>query len=277
MVRSPTTHPRRRLARRQRGDDNAAPDGIAGSGASSCGGHGNDTIDGNKGNDVAFLGAGDDTLRVGPGRRQRHRRGPGRPRHDAFNGANVAEQFDLSANGRRLRFFRDVGNITMDTNDVERSTSTRSAAPTGHRQRPRRHRRDGVNTDLAGALGGTAGDGSADQVIVNGTNGNDAITAAGQRRQRSVTGLPRRVDITNAAARAGPARDRRPRRRRRRRRLGLAADAIELPPTAATATTCSTGGAGADTLLGGAGDDVLNGGPGIDTLDGGPGNNTLID
>ena len=36
-----------------------------------------------------------------------------------FNGANVDEKIDLSANGSRLRFFRDVANITMDTNSVE--------------------------------------------------------------------------------------------------------------------------------------------------------------
>ena len=37
-----------------------------------------------------------------------------------FNGANIAEKIDISANGGRLRFTRDVGNITMDLNDVER-------------------------------------------------------------------------------------------------------------------------------------------------------------
>ena len=36
-----------------------------------------------------------------------------------FNGAGT-EQVDLSANGKRLRFLRDVANITMDTNEVER-------------------------------------------------------------------------------------------------------------------------------------------------------------
>ena len=36
-----------------------------------------------------------------------------------FNGANVGENIDLSANGSRLRLFRDVANITMDTNGVE--------------------------------------------------------------------------------------------------------------------------------------------------------------
>ena len=36
-----------------------------------------------------------------------------------FNGADAAEQVDLSANGNRLKFFRTQGNITMDTASVE--------------------------------------------------------------------------------------------------------------------------------------------------------------
>ena len=36
-----------------------------------------------------------------------------------FNGANIGEMVDISANGQRLRFFRNVGNITMDCNAVE--------------------------------------------------------------------------------------------------------------------------------------------------------------
>src|SRR6266536_1419856 len=37
-----------------------------------------------------------------------------------FNGAGIAEQVDLSANGNRLRFFRTQATITMDTAGVER-------------------------------------------------------------------------------------------------------------------------------------------------------------
>jgi hypothetical protein len=37
-----------------------------------------------------------------------------------FNGANVGELFDVSANGGRVRLFRNIANITMDLNDVER-------------------------------------------------------------------------------------------------------------------------------------------------------------
>ena len=36
-----------------------------------------------------------------------------------FNGSNVAENIDISANGGRVRLSRDVGNITMDLNGVE--------------------------------------------------------------------------------------------------------------------------------------------------------------
>ena len=36
-----------------------------------------------------------------------------------FNGANINENIDISANGGRVRFTRDVANVTMDLNDVE--------------------------------------------------------------------------------------------------------------------------------------------------------------
>ena len=36
-----------------------------------------------------------------------------------FNGANINERMDVSANGGRVRFTRDVATITMDLNDVE--------------------------------------------------------------------------------------------------------------------------------------------------------------
>ena len=36
-----------------------------------------------------------------------------------FNGANISENIDISANGERVRFTRDVANITMDLNGVE--------------------------------------------------------------------------------------------------------------------------------------------------------------
>src|SRR5215471_12306209 len=84
------------------------------------GGDGNDFIDGNRGADTVFLGAGDDVVQWDPGDGSDIVEGQDGFDTMVFNGANIAENMDLSANGARLRFFRDVGNITMDTNGVER-------------------------------------------------------------------------------------------------------------------------------------------------------------
>src|SRR5947208_808894 len=37
----------------------------------------------------------------------------------AFNGANIAESFDISANGPRARLSRNVGAVVMDLNSIE--------------------------------------------------------------------------------------------------------------------------------------------------------------
>src|SRR5262249_58310784 len=55
-----------------------------------------------------------------------------------------------------------------------------------------------VNINLAGVLGGTAGDAQADTVIVNGTNGNDAIQVLGAGTSFTVAGLPATVSVTNS-------------------------------------------------------------------------------
>ena len=65
------------------------------------------------------MGAGDDTFVWDPGDGSDVVEGEAGADTMLFNGANIAERVDLSANGNRLRFFRDAGNITMDTNDVE--------------------------------------------------------------------------------------------------------------------------------------------------------------
>src|SRR6266511_3471696 len=99
------------------GNDNLA----GGSGAETLfGGDGNDSIDGNRGNDVAFLGADDDTFVWDPGDGSDIVEGQDGTDTMLFNGANGGEQVDLSANGNRLRFTRDVANITMYTAGVER-------------------------------------------------------------------------------------------------------------------------------------------------------------
>ena len=65
------------------------------------------------------MGAGDDTFVWNPGDGSDTVEGQGGNDTMQFNGSNVNENIDLSANGSRLRLFRDVGNVTMDVNGVE--------------------------------------------------------------------------------------------------------------------------------------------------------------
>src|SRR5215207_6001514 len=253
-------------------------DGLAGgSGAERLlGGDGNDSIDGNGGDDVAFLGAGEDTFVWDPGDGSDIVEGQDGTDTMLFNGANGGEQVDLSASGHRLRFFRTQGNITMDTAGVE----TVDFNALGGADTVTVNDLTGtdvkiVDTDLAATLGGNAGDGQIDSVLVNATNANDAVEAADRSTAVAVTGLAARVNITNIDAASDAlainGRD------------GddildaaqLAADSIVLTLDGGAGDDLLVGGDGNDTLFGRDGDDILVGGPGLDILDGGPGLNII--
>ena len=182
------------------GDGN---DTIAGgSGAETLlGGRGNDSIDGNRGADTALMGPGDDTFIWDPGEGSDKIEGQRGADTMVFNGANAAEQIDLSANGTRLRFFRNPGAVLMDTAGVERvdfnalggadSVSVNDLRATAVRA---------VNVDLASALGGVAGDGAADRVSVLGTDGNDRIDVSGDAGAVKVSGLAATVEVLHPEA-----------------------------------------------------------------------------
>jgi Ca2+-binding RTX toxin-like protein len=241
------------------------------------GSQGDDTIFGGRGNDVAFLGAGNDTFVWNPGDGSDTVEGQGGTDTLQFNGANINEQIDLSANGTRLRLTRDVGNVVMDVNGVEQVNITAKGGAdtitvgdltgTGVTD---------VNLDLAGVPGTGTGDGAADTVVVNGTAGNDVISVAGDAGQADVLGLAARVHVVGAEAandrlvvNAGAGDD-------VVTASGLSATAIGLEVNGEDGADVLIGGAGNDTLNGGNGDDILIGGPGQDILDGGPGANTVI-
>jgi Ca2+-binding RTX toxin-like protein len=222
------------------------------------GGDGNDSVDGNGGNDLALLGAGDDTFVWDPGDGSDTVEGQDGADTMRFNGAVAAERIDLSANGSRLRLFRDVGAITMDTAGVERVdvnaldgadvVTTDDLSGTGV---------TAVNVDLAGALGGTAGDAQTDRVIVNATNGNDTVNVDGDANAVKVGGLAASVQIVHQEA---------------------ASDRLELNTLGGADTVTAAGlAAGAIQFVvhGGAGDDTLAGGKGVETLLGGDGNDSL--
>ena len=241
------------------------------------GSEGGDLVNGGDGNDSALMGAGDDTFVWNPGDDNDTIEGQADSDNMLFNGAVIAEQINVFANGGRVLFTRDVANVTMDLNDVEGidfnalggadKITVNDLSGTDVTE---------VNVSLAAAIGGTAGDGAADNVIVTGTNGNDAIVAAGDATGTTVFGLAARVNITGAEA----AND----------RLtvnalagddvveasGLTAAAMQLTADGGSGDDVIIGGAGNDVLRGGAGDDVILGNDGNDTLDGGAGNDVLI-
>src|SRR6476659_10180384 len=160
------------------------------------GGNGNDSIDGNKGNDVAFMGNGADTFVWDPGDGSDTVEGQNGTDTMLFNGANIAEQVDLTANGHRLRFHRDIANITMDTDGVERVDF--NALGGAHLVTINDLRGTDVeefNVDLAGSLGGATGDNAADDVIVNGTDGDDRIKVSGDDGGVKVSGLVPTVNV----------------------------------------------------------------------------------
>ncbi|HTO53923.1 MAG TPA: calcium-binding protein [Myxococcota bacterium] len=133
------------------------------------GGGGDDTIRGGIGSDTVFCGPGKDTAIWNPGDGSDTIEGDGGQDTLLFNGSNAAESIDLSANGSRLRLFRNVASITMDVNAVEQiqvralgsadDITVNDLAGTDVKT---------VGIDLAGFDG--SGDGAVDTVRVNGTN-----------------------------------------------------------------------------------------------------------
>ena len=137
------------------------------------------------GTTLAQLGDGDDTFVWNPGDGSDTVDGGAGLDTLLFNGANVSEKIDISANGGRVRFFRDVGNVTMDLNSIETikftalggadNIAVHDLTGTGVKQ---------VAIDLASPPGSGVGDGAADNVTVDGTANNDRITIQRVRRWR---------------------------------------------------------------------------------------------
>jgi hypothetical protein len=151
-------------------------------------GSGNDAVDGNRGDDRASLGSGRDSFRWDPGDGSDVVEGESGSDTLDFNGAGAAENMQLVPNGQRSLFLRDVANIRMDMLSVEQLDLTALG---------------GVDTVTVGDMTGTgfqraavdlsngagAGDGQADRVTVNGTNGDDDIEVGTDGAAVTVDGL----------------------------------------------------------------------------------------
>ena len=224
------------------------------------GGDGNDAIDGNGGADVALMGADGDSFTWDPGDGSDRVEGQAGSDTMVFNGAGAAEDFEFSANGNHLNFFRTQGAITMDTAGVERvdlhalggsdNTVVNDLSATDLKD---------IELDLETAIGGGAGDGAVDTTTVNGTGGKDAITIAANAGAVEVTGLAAAVKIEHAEG---------------------ANDLLNVNGLSGNDTISGAiglaslikvgidGGAGEDTITGGDGNDTLLGGDGNDAIDG---------
>ncbi len=227
------------------------------------GGAGNDYAVGGDGNDVAQLGAGNDFFDWNLGDDEDTVEGQTGTDTARANGDAGADEFTLAANGARALVTDNVGNGTMDLNDVERILIQ---AENGG---------DTITVnDLSGTdvklvtidLGGGDGDLAIDTVTVNGTNGNDKVKVSFPGAV-AFMGLPYLVGITSEdedkdsiTFNAMGGND--------------SIDGSKLP--AGIVPVVLDGGIGNDTVLGGAGDDVVFGGDDNDKLGGAAGDDDLI-
>jgi Ca2+-binding RTX toxin-like protein len=217
---------------------------------------GDDTITGGRGNDSALMGAGNDRFIWNPGDGSDSVNGQTGFDTLEFNGANVAEHIDIFGDGAVAKFTRDVAGIVMDTVNVERiefkalggtdQITINDLTHTAVRE---------VAIDLGGSAGG--GDGEADNVIDNGTAGNDKIQLSMENGIVSINSLHEQVTLANLEFHDGLTVH------------GLGGnDIIDAAGIAS--------GAAQITLDGGAGDDKITGTQGADFILGGDGNDTVI-
>jgi Ca2+-binding RTX toxin-like protein len=162
-------------------------------------GNGNDFVDGNRGNDTGDLEAGDDEFLWDPG--DGSDIVEGREGYDVmtFNGSGGDEIFATAAIGNRMAFTRNLGNIFMDTNEVEaidlRALGGADQLTAG----------DATGTalvflraNLAATIGGADSDGLVDTITVLGTPGDDTVTVSGSAGAVQVAGLPSALEIIKA-------------------------------------------------------------------------------
>src|SRR5262245_56510121 len=248
-------------------DGGGGDDTITGGGGADVlyGGAGNDIVTGGRGNDTAFLGAGNDRSIWNPGDGSDVVEGQSGFDTLVFNGSNVGEAIDISANGERATLFRNVGLVTMDLDGVERIELAAKGSA------------DNITVnDLTGTdvkqvaidlTGNGAGDEAADIVTVNGTGGNDRISVASSGASVIVKGLSAQVTIDGAEASNDSlvvnglgGNDR------------IDASALD----AGHINLVIDGGVGNDSIVGSRGNDMLIGGDGNDVVTGGAGNDVAM-
>ncbi len=239
------------------------------------GGSEDDTIDGNRGNDTSFMGAGNDTFIWDPGDGSDIVEGEVGFDELQFNGAAAAEIFSVSTlPGGRVLFFRNLGNINMDLNDVERidlatvggadQTTVNDTSGTDLQQ---------VNIEFGVPIDGVPSD--VDRVIVNGSNNAETATISGSAAAGiNINGFSAAVNIFQAeptdelTVNGLGGND-------TLNATGLTANAVKLTLDGGDGNDNIHGSPGIDLLLGGANDDFIDGNQANDRSFMGSGNDTF--
>ena len=223
------------------------------------GGSGNDSVFGGRGDDIAYLGSGDDRFGWAPGEGSDTVEGQSGNDTQLFLGAGADENVTISNVRGRVRFFRDVANITMNLNGIEvldtnllggkDTINVRNLAGTGVKQ-------------VINQLGNNPG--SQGRTIVDGTRRADVIDVLAQTSPNGtgvhVLGLPAHVELVGAGVEDELI-----------VRGGAGDDRITATIPAGALTFTADGGAGDDQIQGGDAAETLIGGPGSDVIDGGRG------
>ena len=138
------------------------------------GGSGDDVVSGGDGDDRAELGGGNDRFVWNPGDDNDTVDGQGGSDNLDFFGSAIGELIDVSANGERVRFTRNIATIVMDVDVEHVGYRALGGADTIVVNDLAGTNAKSVDVDL-NALGG-GGDGAADTVVARGTDGIDKIT-----------------------------------------------------------------------------------------------------
>jgi Ca2+-binding RTX toxin-like protein len=240
---------------------------LGGNGADTIfGGDNDDFVDGNQGNDTVFLGNGNDIFNWDPGDGSDVVEGQAGTDTLNFNASAANELMDVSANGSRVRATRNVGAIIMDMNGLETLTVNLLGGTDGFTVNDLTGTElTTVNLNLAGTIGGSAGDAAADSIIVNGSAAANIVSIVGAGTSVSVTGLSAAVNITNAEGANDTLTVNGNGDNDTLIASSLPAGVIKLVLDGGTGHDVLLGSQGADTLLGGDGNDYVIGDNGNDT------------
>ncbi|MGH9719504.1 MAG: beta strand repeat-containing protein, partial [Bryobacteraceae bacterium] len=169
-------------------DAHSLPAGLIG--LQITGGQGNDVLVGSQGNDTFIWNPGDGSDEI-----------DGKAGLDTLQmyGSNAPENIELSAQGKRLILTRDVATVRHEV----KATEVVNVNVSGGADRITIGDLTGTGVNrvaiqLANAAG--LGDGQSDSIVVNGTNGNDAVIISGSAANLTIAGLAATIELSTLEA-----------------------------------------------------------------------------